>query len=61
MFQMIDLEALADFLEYEVDCSADYEEDCFGLTFRDHQFYVERHPTHFRIEHSAMAYELPRC
>jgi hypothetical protein len=60
MFQQIDLEALADFLVYEVDCSADYEEDCFALTFREERLYVERHPSHFRIEHGRAVMELPR-
>lgn len=56
----IDLNVLSDFLIEEVDCSADYEEDCFGLMFRDALLYVERHPTHFRIEHDRAVYELPR-
>ncbi|MEV4934943.1 hypothetical protein [Sphingobium sp. LSP13-1-1.1] len=60
MFQQIDLSALADYLIEEVDCSADYEEDCFGLVFREQRLYVERHPAYFRIEHGVSVYELPR-
>lgn len=56
----IDLNALADFLIEEVDCSADYEEDCFELMFRDAHLYVERHITHFWIVHGRAVYELPR-
>jgi len=60
MVRTLDLSALADFLIEEVDCSADYEEDCFGLTFRGVRFYVERHRSHFRLEQGQRVYELPR-
>ncbi|QDC38690.1 MULTISPECIES: hypothetical protein [Sphingobium] len=56
----IHLNALADFLIEEIDCSAEYEEDCFGLTFRGYRLYVERRRMHFRIEHGAAVFELPR-
>lgn len=56
----IDFEALADFLTYTVDCSADYEEDQFGVEFQGSRFYVERHRDCFRIEAGGEVLELPR-
>jgi len=58
-----ELEALADYLICEIDCSADFEDDCFGIEWNGHRFYVERYMTHFRVElgHEDEVVELPRC
>lgn len=61
MLKQVDLEALADFLAFECDCSEEYEEDCFSISLSGERFYVERHVTHFAIEHDKQVFELPRC
>lgn len=63
MQQQLDLNKLADFMLYEVECCADYEEDCFAVTFDGQRLYVERYLTFYRIEvgHEDEVLELPRC
>lgn len=57
-----ELEALADYLLCEIDCSADYEEDEFSIEWRGHRLYVERYVGFFRVEvgHEDVVLELPR-
>lgn len=57
-----ELNALTDYMLCEVDCSADYEDDCFGLRWEGHALYVERYISHFRIEldHQDNVLEIPR-
>jgi hypothetical protein len=57
-----ELGELADFMLCEIDCSADYEDDCFGVEWQGRKLYVERYRTHFRIElgHQHDVVEIPR-
>ena len=58
----IDLNALADYMLFTVDCSADFEEDAFSMEFNGQRFYVERYTTHFYMETKhGEVFELPRC
>lgn len=57
-----ELEQLADYLVCEVDCSSEFEDDCFAITFLGVRCYVERYIGFFRVEvgHKDNAVELPR-
>lgn len=57
-----ELDALSDYLLTVVECDPDFEDDCFGIEFAGHAFYVERKRTHFRIAlgHGDLFVELPR-
>lgn len=55
------LNALADFMLYTVDCSAEFEEDAFSIDFNGERFYVERYTSHFYMESRyGEVFELPR-
>lgn len=58
-----ELAALADYLVCEIDCSAEYEDDQFGIQFAGVGCYVERYSNFFRVEvgHPDDVVELPRC
>lgn len=57
----IDLNALADYMQFTVDCSADFEEDAFSVEFRGERYYVERYTSHFYMEtRDGEVFELPR-
>ncbi len=59
--EQIDLDALADYMLSTVDCSAEFEDDAFGIEFRGERFYVERYSTHFYMEdRDGTVFELPR-
>lgn len=60
MFNNIDLNALANFVE-TLDCNPDYEDDQFAFTFDDARVYCERKKSHFRLEIGSIIFELPRC
>ncbi|QCB39180.1 hypothetical protein E5554_15920 [Sphingobium sp. PAMC28499] len=60
MFNNIDLNALANFVE-TLDCNSDYEDDQFAFTFDDARVYCERKKSHFRLEIGSTIFELPRC
>ncbi|GFE72399.1 hypothetical protein [Novosphingobium sp. TCA1] len=45
-----ELSALADYLVCEIDCSAEYEDDQFAVTFSGVRCYVERYRDEFRVE-----------
>lgn len=64
MFARIDLDLnkLVDFMFEEVECCSDFEEDEFCVSFDGHRLYVERYPTHYRIEigHEDDVVEIPR-
>tara|TARA_A100001391_G_scaffold96706_1_gene64093 strand:- start:5804 stop:5986 length:183 start_codon:yes stop_codon:yes gene_type:complete len=60
MFNNIDLNALANFVE-TLDCNPDYEDDQFAFTFDDARVYCERKKSHFRLEIGSITFELPRC
>ena len=59
--EAVNLEALALFMFEEVDCSPEYEDDEFAVTFQGTRLYVERYVSHFRIEvgHPDGVVELP--
>lgn len=56
----IDLNALANFVEETLDCSADYEEDCFCFDFQGQRIYCERHRNCFKMEVGSNIFEMPR-
>ncbi len=60
MLTQVELNALADYLLETVDCHPDYEDDCFGISFEGHRFYVERQIDCFRVELGSEVLELPR-
>ena len=62
LFNTTELAALADHLINVIDCSEEYEEDCFAITFNGVRCYVERYRDAFRVEvgHEDDVVELPR-
>jgi hypothetical protein len=58
-----ELSALADHLINVIDCSPEYEDECFAFTFEGVRLYVERYSDAFRVEvgHEDDVIELPRC
>lgn len=56
----IDLNALTNFVEETLDCSPDYEEDCFCFDFHGRRVYCERHRFSFKLEIEGEVLELPR-
>lgn len=58
----LNLEALALFMLEEVDCSSEYEDDCFAVSFQGERLFCNRYPSHFAIEivSTAQIVELPR-
>lgn len=58
----IELSALADHLINVIDCSPEYEDDQFAITFEGVRCYVERYRDAFRVEvgHEDDVVELPR-
>lgn len=61
-FNTSELEQLADYLVFEADCSSEFEDDSFAITFLGMRCYVERRRAHFRVEigHRDNVVELPR-
>ncbi|WP_288484832.1 hypothetical protein [uncultured Novosphingobium sp.] len=57
-----ELAQLSDYLICEIDCSPDYEDDAFAVTFLGVRCYVERYRDAFRVEvgHEDDVVELPR-
>lgn len=57
-----ELSALEDYMLCEIDCSEQFEDDCFGLHWRGHAIYVERYVSHFRLQfdHEDNRVDIPR-
>ncbi len=61
METQIDLNALADYILFEVECCELYEDDAFGIEFRGERLYCERYLTHYYVETKhGEVFELPR-
>ncbi|WP_022682121.1 hypothetical protein [Sphingobium bisphenolivorans] len=61
MFQKIDLEALANFVEVTLDCHPDYGDDAFAFDFMGQRIYCERKSSSFDLYVGQQCYQLPRC
>lgn len=57
----IDIAAFTDYALDTFDCSPDYEDDAFAVTFEGIRIYVERKRTFFDLHIGAERYKLPRC
>ena len=60
MFQQIDLEALAEFVETTLDCHPDYEDDAFVFPFMGARIYCERKRNCFDLHVGQQCFQLAR-
>lgn len=57
---LIDLNALANFVEETLDCSSDFEDDEFAFSFQGSRIYCERRRNHFNLYVGAERLQMPR-
>jgi hypothetical protein len=56
---VVNLVLLAEFVE-ELDCSSEFEDDCFSFWFENERIYCERLPTAFFLHVGNERHSLPR-
>ncbi len=57
----IELAAFANYALNTFDCSAEFEDDAFAVTYEGVRYYVERKRNHFNIHVGSDQHKLPRC
>jgi hypothetical protein len=58
--QIVDLDALANFVEATLDCSPDFEDDQFAFSFQAARIFCTRKRDCFVLEIEGQKFELPR-
>lgn len=57
----VELNALATFVEANLDCNELYEDDSFAFDFQGQRIYCERKRRHFNLHVGKEVFQMPRC